>query len=484
MGSEPATPLSKGRIEFVKFSGKLVANILTKMASGDEGTKVLAHLSFSSSIDPAFWTVLSELKMTKLKLQSTPQPLCALYSPAAATAHRSEQNGGGDEPAVAWMNLSGESLDIAFETSRRSVRAGGTVMVVNTMDAFKDIDKKDHLNKAGAEMCAHVDSGAAEQDPSLLVRCEGVVFSDLKNYKHVYWFAFPALCPPVPPVLAGAPAPLSTRLASADTRQLLHRGVQQLLEASSTGMPPFFVVDLAGSGDVCTVRPFSDVQAVAAGSNEWWLAFVDPSNLATNPGWPLRNALFLLQRRLKLTAVTVLCYRDVLDAKEPPQESRSIVLQVGLPAGDPSATSIPTAVGWEANAKGKMGARIVDLAPFMDPRRRAVESADLNLKLMRWRFLPDLDIDKLARTKVLLVGAGTLGCNVARSLMAWGFRDLVFVDNGKVSFSNPTRQWLFEFSDCVDPARPSEGTHPRYPPSPPPLRSLPPFPPPPRPSTL
>jgi hypothetical protein len=24
--------------------------------------------------------------------------------------------------------------------------------------------------------------------------------------------------------------------------------------------------------------------------------------------------------------------------------------------------------------------------------------ADLNLKLMRWRFLPDLDIDRLART--------------------------------------------------------------------------------------
>ncbi len=28
----------------------------------------------------------------------------------------------------------------------------------------------------------------------------------------------------------------------------------------------------------------------------------------------------------------------------------------------------------------------VDLAPFMDPARRAVEAADLNLKLMRWRW--------------------------------------------------------------------------------------------------
>ena len=179
---------------------------------------------------------------------------------------------------------------------------------------------------------------------------------------------------------------------------MLHEGVQQLQGSNST--PPFFVVEL-NTGSV-NVRPFSAVSSVAASGNEWWLAFVDPSPLASNPGWPLRNALFLLHRRLNLTAVTVLCYRDVLDAKEPPKEWRSIVLQVRLPlAAAPADASMPAVLGWEANGKGKMGARIVDLAPFMDPQRRAVESADLNLKLMRWRFLPDLDIDMLSRCKVL-----------------------------------------------------------------------------------
>jgi ubiquitin-like modifier-activating enzyme ATG7 len=39
---------------------------------------------------------------------------------------------------------------------------------------------------------------------------------------------------------------------------------------------------------------------------------------------------------------------------------------------------------------------------------------DLNIKLMRWRQLETLDLHKLHEVKVLLLGAGTLGCQVAR----------------------------------------------------------------------
>lgn len=36
-------------------------------------------------------------------------------------------------------------------------------------------------------------------------------------------------------------------------------------------------------------------------------------------------------------------------------------------------------------------------------------------------------------------------------MQAWGISDVTFVDNGRVSLSNPVRQPLFEFEDCGSP---------------------------------
>ena len=94
---------------------------------------------------------------------------------------------------------------------------------------------------------------------------------------------------------------------------------------------------------------------------------------------------------------------------------------------------------------------------------------------MRWRILPALDLDKVANTRCLLLGAGTLGCYVARTLMVrlrvclcavrpgpltsclsqgWGVRTITFVDSARVSFSNPVRQPLFQFEDCLNGGKP------------------------------
>lgn len=63
-------------------------------------------------------------------------------------------------------------------------------------------------------------------------------------------------------------------------------------------------------------------------------------------------------------------------------------------------------IGWEPNAAGRPGPRMSDLSSVLDPARLAENSVRLNIKLMRWRALPELDVELLARTKCLLLGAG------------------------------------------------------------------------------
>jgi ubiquitin-like modifier-activating enzyme ATG7 len=132
----------------------------------------------------------------------------------------------------------------------------------------------------------------------------------------------------------------------------------------------------------------------------------------------------------------------------------SIVFECVPPVVTESDLLNPRGVGWEVNEKGRSGPRLVDLGTSMDPTRLASQAVDLNLKLMRWRLLPQLRQSEVASTKCLLLGAGTLGCAVARCLLGWGVRRMTFVDGGDVSFSNPVRQSLFEFDDCLDGGKP------------------------------
>jgi ubiquitin-like modifier-activating enzyme ATG7 len=85
----------------------------------------------------------------------------------------------------------------------------------------------------------------------------------------------------------------------------------------------------------------------------------------------------------------------------------------------------------------------------MNTEKLAESAVNLNLKLMKWRIAPDINLEIIKNQKCLLLGSGTLGCNVARCLMAWGVETITFVDNSRVSYSNPVRQSLFVFQDSV-----------------------------------
>lgn len=139
----------------------------------------------------------------------------------------------------------------------------------------------------------------------------------------------------------------------------------------------------------------------------------------------------------------------------PDQYSTSASTTSTSTPASPSTSLLPKVVGWEWNAaKKKPSPRRINLQPLLDPKHLAIQAADLNLKLMKWRMLPALNVNLLQQQKVLLLGAGTLGCSVARTLLGWGIRNMTLLDYGNVSYSNPVRQNLFTLEDCHGTGKP------------------------------
>jgi ubiquitin-like modifier-activating enzyme ATG7 len=204
--------------------------------------------------------------------------------------------------------------------------------------------------------------------------------------------------------------------------------------------------DLGYSWAVGSIRQFEEGFFDGVAFTDQFVAFVDPSTYPDNPGWMLRNYLILI-KKWKLSKVQILCYRDIQSKRH---EARSLVMILETDSNAPLATEMPKVTGWERNAAGKLTPNVTNLNQYMDPTQLAEQAVDLNLKLMKWRIAPDLNLDKIKESKCLLLGAGTLGTYVSRLLMGWGVRKITLIDNANVSFSNPVRQPLFDFKDCLD----------------------------------
>ena len=227
-----------------------------------------------------------------------------------------------------------------------------------------------------------------------------------------------------------------------------------------------------------------------------FICFADPSTYPENPGWMLRNLLVLVRQRWHLNRTQIICYRDVHARRDEPSsvimnlasatsvldkqleqssEENLISQQSSTPRPDdvdafgelveaklnsqpspkpkspvtpPGYHALPKVTGWERNENHKILSRTVDLARYLDYRKLSDQAVDLNLKLIKWRMSPSIDLDVIKDSRCLLLGAGTLGSYVARNLLGWGVSAITLVDNGQVSFSNPVRQPLYVFGDA------------------------------------
>lgn len=235
-----------------------------------------------------------------------------------------------------------------------------------------------------------IQTGLAERDPGQLLHVVLLAFCDLKHYKYRFWFGVPALQPSQPFTLAAPPVSLLQALgqhaaAVADACSE---------HAAAAGQPAWLVT--MGSGGEVAAAPLTEWQCLQQGEergeHQLYLAVADSSNLADHPGWPLRNLLLLVAARWRCRSLRVLCLRQRQLRTDP---ADSLALTVQLPELPPGFSPAPLG-GWEANERGRVGPRAADLGPSMDPRQLAAAAVDLNLRLMRWRAAPTLDVGAIA----------------------------------------------------------------------------------------
>lgn len=178
-----------------------------------------------------------------------------------------------------------------------------------------------------------------------------------------------------------------------------------------------------------------------------YFCFSDPSEYE-NPGWPLRNFIFML---LKLCPILIGKQIKVISVRQ--DEHRTLAPSLIFTTDLKGATNIEKEAvkwtGWERNSQGKLLPKTCAMGDSIDPIKLSEHFSSLNLKLMKWRLLPNLDLDLIKSQKCLLFGAGTLGCAIARNLLSWGVNHITFLDYGDIGFSNPVRQCLYTHEDAA-----------------------------------
>jgi len=394
----------------------------------------LKFFPFQSSIEPGFWTALANKKLEDIKLSEVALPVTASFT------HSNPAKAGISPLLTVQYNSLSET---PTPPSWNQFTARGSIHLKNTIESFKNEDKSAFIKSNGMELWKIIESGEFWKNPSLLSNFAVIMYGDLKKFHFYYWFSFPSFN--VPNSVSLSSCTRLSELYSDESLQHIAQKSVQFTKERTDSIFSFVSID----GNSVVFQDLSDAQNFKENSSRGFLCIFDPSSSPEYPGWPVRNLVVALAASNPglLNQLEILCLR--VTTKEGVYTcGHSLVLKLKF-EGE-RLTEMPSVVGWEKNEKGQLGPRMVNMRSSMDPVKIAESSVDLNLKLMKWRLVPDLDLEHIKNTKFLLLGSGTLGCGVARSLLGWGVRNITFLDNSKVSYSNPVRQSLYEFSDCLN----------------------------------
>jgi ubiquitin-like modifier-activating enzyme ATG7 len=280
---------------------------------------------------------------------------------------------------------------------------------------------------------------------SCLIKFDLFFFQDLKKYNFYYWIAFPASIEPV--LYESSP---SQKINEEFGEDKIAQFTESYRSVEDQRLVSFFLCnkDLKIEflkNSLNHEDPENNLKD--ADVNSTFFCFSDPSEYE-HPGWQLRNFIFML---VKLCPVLIGKQIKVISVRQ--DEKRSLIASKIFTIDLQSVKNIEKNevkwTGWERNSQGKLLPKTAAMGDSMDPVKLSEHFSNLNLKLMKWRLLPSLNLDIIKSQKCLLFGAGTLGCAIARNLLSWGVTDITLVDYGNVGFSNPVRQSLFTHDDAA-----------------------------------
>nr|AVY91732.1 ubiquitin-activating-like protein [Saccharum hybrid cultivar SP80-3280] len=393
-----------------------------------------------SLVEEGFWDALRRLKLDVLGTDDSPIPITGYYTPRQR------------RPMASFFNLRSGSLVPPSHNSvgdRNNCPVPGTLINTNNMRGFQNLDREQLLKAEAKKILLDIVSGKVEEDPSVLLRFLVTSFADLKNWKVYYNVAFPSLVFNSRMTLLNLQP--ASKVLTKEEAASMYTSLQKWRASSETTVIPFFLVSIS-SDSSASIRQLKDWKACQGNYQKLLFGFYDHGCRSDCPGWVIRNYVAFLSIRWKIEKVQFFCYREY---KGNPDLEQSLIGEASFPSpcGWDGADFLPDAIGWEGINPGKrtkeMKPKEIDLQS-MNPASQDEEKQLMHLKLMGWRHFP-VDIEKLSHVRVLLLGAGTLGCEVARLLMTWGVRKLTVVDSNSVPTSDLVKQSLYIDKDCGVP---------------------------------
>lgn len=377
----------------------------------DEESKPKYAVPLQSFIDTTFFQEFSNIKLNIAQLNSDGIPLYAKVDPYATPK--------GSQSTHLFLNRQCFDKSNSKSTNHMTIGLKGRIYNFNVLEQFKQLDKKNFINEQAVALYE-----AGKKDIDDCVGFSIISFADLKKYRYFYWVCVPSF----------SRNSLELCVLKSNVSTSFERNIEEWFVSN----PSKWACLLMEDGYVDNYSKGLDGRFLA-------LCLRDLSNVANIPGTITKNFLTVFNDDYpSVKEVYVFFYRGKAKVFGQIFGFRS------KPSPEPSQVQWKVG-GWERDMDGKLSPKLMDLSSLIDPMKIAEQSVDLNLKLMKWRVAPDINLDVIRDSKVLILGSGTLGCYVSRSLMAWGVRNITLVDNSTVSFSNPVRQPLFEFQDCGKP---------------------------------